>query len=132
MSTRDQFEPAQDPFLNQLRKTNTPVTIYLTNGLRLEGIIASFDVNTILLKGETVQVLYKHLVATIQRRPAKARVRAGPQSPGAATVPREFREGPNTLHLQRVRQPREAPIVGANSTSNGATRRRQSSAKASG
>jgi host factor-I protein len=131
MSTRDQFEPAQDPFLNQLRKTNTPVTIYLTNGIRLDGIIASFDVNTILFKGETVQVLYKHLVATIQRRPAKARVKAGRQSPGA-TVPREFREGPNTLHLRRVRQPREAPIVGANSTSNGETRRRQSSAKASG
>ena len=119
------MEPAQDPFLNQLRKTNTPVTIYLKNGIRLEGIIASFDVNTILFKGDTVQVLYKHLVATVQRRPAKAQVRGGRQSQVAATtVSREFREGPNTLHLQRFSQHRQASTAGPSSPISGETKRR--------
>ena len=55
----------QDNFLNQLRKDKTPVVIYLTNGVRLKGIIKGFDNFVILLKENTQSLIYKHAVSTI-------------------------------------------------------------------
>lgn len=124
MSNRNWVEPAQEPFLNQLRKRNTPVTIYLTNGIREEGTIASFDANTILFKGKGEpgpgKVLYKHLVATIQRRPAKARV-AGDRHSRTTAVSREFRDGPNTLHLRRAQYSKDATGAGPDLANGGET-----------
>ncbi len=55
----------QDNFLNQLRKQKMPVVIYLTNGVRLKGVIRGFDSFVILLKETTQQLIYKHAVSTI-------------------------------------------------------------------
>ena len=55
----------QDPFLNALRKQRVPVAIYLTNGIKLQGVIAGFDPFTILLKNNTKQMVYKRAIATV-------------------------------------------------------------------
>jgi host factor-I protein len=55
----------QDNYLNQLRKEKIPVVLYLTNGVRLRGMIKSFDNFVILLKENTESLIYKHAVSTI-------------------------------------------------------------------
>ena len=55
----------QDSFLNQLRKEKVPVVVYLTNGVRLKGIIRGFDSFVVLLKEATEQLIYKHAISTI-------------------------------------------------------------------
>jgi host factor-I protein len=55
----------QDTYLNHLRKDKVPVIIYLTNGVRLKGIIKGFDNFVILLKENTQSLIYKHAVSTI-------------------------------------------------------------------
>lgn len=55
----------QDTYLNQLRKDKTPVVIYLTNGVRLRGVIKGFDNFVILLKENTHSLIYKHAISTI-------------------------------------------------------------------
>jgi host factor-I protein len=55
----------QDNYLNQLRKDKTPVVIYLTNGVRLKGIVKGFDNFVILLKENTHLLIYKHAISTI-------------------------------------------------------------------
>lgn len=58
-------ESLQDPFLNKLRKDKVPVSIYLTNGIKLQGNIESFDNFVIALKGTVTQMVYKHAISTI-------------------------------------------------------------------
>lgn len=55
----------QDQYLNQLRKDKTPVVIYLTNGVRLKGVIKAFDNFVILLKEINQSLVYKHAISTI-------------------------------------------------------------------
>jgi host factor-I protein len=55
----------QDPFLNTLRRENVPVSIYLVNGIKLQGIIESFDQYVILLRNSVTQMVYKHAASTI-------------------------------------------------------------------
>jgi len=55
----------QDNYLNQLRKEKIPVAVYLTNGVRLRGVIKSFDNFVILLKENSHSLIYKHAVSTI-------------------------------------------------------------------
>ena len=55
----------QDPFLNSLRKEKIPVSIYLVNGIKLQGQIESFDQFVILLKNTVSQMVYKHAISTI-------------------------------------------------------------------
>ncbi|NDD73646.1 MAG: RNA chaperone Hfq [Gammaproteobacteria bacterium] len=55
----------QDPFLNQLRKERVPVSIYLVNGIKLQGQIDSFDQFVVLLKNAVNQMVYKHAISTI-------------------------------------------------------------------
>jgi len=55
----------QDNYLNQLRKDKTPVVVYLTNGVRLKGVVKGFDNFVIVLKEATQQLIYKHAVSTI-------------------------------------------------------------------
>ena len=56
----------QDVFLNQTRKTKTPVTIFLINGVKLQGIISWFDNFCILLRRDgQSQLVYKHAISTI-------------------------------------------------------------------
>jgi host factor-I protein len=56
----------QDPYLNLLRKERVPVSIYLVNGIKLQGQIESFDQFVILLKNTVSQMVYKHAVSTCQ------------------------------------------------------------------
>jgi host factor-I protein len=55
----------QDPFLNALRKERTPVSIFLVNGIKLQGQIESFDQFVVLLKNSVSQMVYKHAISTI-------------------------------------------------------------------
>lgn len=55
----------QDPFLNTLRKERIPVSIYLVNGIKLQGQVESFDQFVILLKNSVSQLVYKHAISTI-------------------------------------------------------------------
>ena len=56
----------QDNFLNAVRKTKNPVTLFLVNGVKLQGIITWFDNFSVLLRREgTVQLVYKHAISTV-------------------------------------------------------------------
>jgi host factor-I protein len=55
----------QDPFLNLLRKEHVPVSIYLVNGIKLQGQIESFDQYVVLLRNTVTQMVYKHAISTI-------------------------------------------------------------------
>jgi host factor-I protein len=55
----------QDPFLNALRKEKIPVSIYLVNGIKLQGQVESFDQFVVLLKNSVSQMVYKHAISTI-------------------------------------------------------------------
>jgi len=55
----------QDPFLNILRKEKVPVSIYLVNGIKLQGQVDSFDQFVVLLKNSVSQMVYKHAISTI-------------------------------------------------------------------
>jgi host factor-I protein len=55
----------QDPFLNALRKDRVPVAIYLTNGIKLQGQIESFDQFVILLRNTVNQMIYKSAISTV-------------------------------------------------------------------
>jgi host factor-I protein len=60
----------QDPFLNVLRRDGIPVSIFLVNGIKLQGQIEAFDQYVVVLKSATTQMVYKHTISTIV--PAKA------------------------------------------------------------
>ena len=61
----------QDVFLNQVRKEHVPVTIYLTNGFQLRGMVKGFDNFTVVLDSEgKQQLVYKHAISTVS--PMKA------------------------------------------------------------
>ena len=55
----------QDPFLNALRKERVPVSIYLVNGIKLQGQVESFDQFVVLLRNTVNQMVYKHAISTI-------------------------------------------------------------------
>ena len=55
----------QDPYLNALRKERVPVSIYLVNGIKLQGQIASFDQFVVLLRNSVSQMVYKHAISTV-------------------------------------------------------------------
>ena len=55
----------QDPFLNALRKERIPVSIFLVNGIKLQGQIDSFDQFVVLLKNSVSQMVYKHAISTV-------------------------------------------------------------------
>ena len=62
----DKGQNLQDIFLNQVRKQHISVTIFLVNGVKLQGVITWFDSYSILLKREGhIQLVYKHAVSTI-------------------------------------------------------------------
>jgi host factor-I protein len=56
----------QDVFLNHLRKNKTPTTVFLVNGVKLQGIITWFDNFSVLLRREAhAQLVYKHAISTV-------------------------------------------------------------------
>jgi host factor-I protein len=55
----------QEPFLNTLRKERIPVSIFLVNGIKLQGQIESFDQFVVLLRNSVSQMVYKHAISTV-------------------------------------------------------------------
>ena len=55
----------QDPCLNALRKEKVPVSIYLVNGIKLQGQVDSFDQFVVLLRNSVSQMVYKHAISTV-------------------------------------------------------------------
>ena len=67
----DKGQLLQDPFLNALRTEHVPVSIYLVNGIKLQGQVESFDQYVVLLRNTSVtQMVYKHAISTVV--PARA------------------------------------------------------------
>lgn len=69
MTTKSTQKPPQlqDSFLQALRQTQTPVSIFLVSGIRLKGTIESFDMHMLTLAANTgSQMVYKHVISTIQ------------------------------------------------------------------
>ena len=62
----DKTQNVQDVFLNYIRKQETPVTVFLVNGVKLQGIVTWFDNFSVLLRrdGHT-QLVYKHAISTV-------------------------------------------------------------------
>ncbi|TAN08787.1 MAG: RNA chaperone Hfq [Rhodanobacteraceae bacterium] len=78
----------QDPFLNALRRERIPVAIYLVNGIKLQGVIESFDQFVVLLRNQVSQMVYKHAISTVvPSRPVKVSAEDNPAD--AAAVPAE-------------------------------------------
>ncbi|MFN3965413.1 RNA chaperone Hfq [Silanimonas lenta] len=73
----------QDPFLNALRRERIPVSIYLVNGIKLQGTIESFDQFVVLLRNTVSQMVYKHAISTVV--PSR-NVRLGPGGGPAGTT----------------------------------------------
>lgn len=62
----------QDIFLNELRKEKVNVSVFLVNGIKLHGVIDSFDQYVVMLKNGVTQVVYKHAISTVvPSRPIK-------------------------------------------------------------
>ena len=62
----DKSNNLQDVFLNAVRKTKTPVTMFLVNGVKLQGIITWFDNFSVLLRRDgQSQLVYKHAISTV-------------------------------------------------------------------
>ena len=74
----------QDPYLNILRKERVPVSIYLVNGIKLQGQIESFDQYVVLLRNTVTQMVYKHAISTVV--PGRA-VNFHAQEPGETAAP---------------------------------------------
>jgi host factor-I protein len=76
----------QDPFLNALRKERIPVSIFLVNGIKLQGQIESFDQYVVLLKNTVSQMVYKHAISTVvpARNPRPA---TGAEQPAGFAAP---------------------------------------------
>jgi host factor-I protein len=56
----------QDPYLNTLRKEQIPVSIYLVNGIKLQGRIEAFDQYVVVLRNTVNQMIFKHAISTVQ------------------------------------------------------------------
>lgn len=70
----------QDPYLNLLRKERVPVSIFLVNGIKLQGQIESFDQFVVLLKNTVSQMVYKHAISTVvPSRPVRVPMQHPPE-----------------------------------------------------
>ena len=92
---KEATQNVQDVFLNHVRKNKTPVTVFLVNGVKLQGIITWFDNFSVLLRrdGHT-QLVYKHAISTVMPG-APIQLFDGPPVAAAAAAP----ASPSTLTL---------------------------------
>ena len=64
--SQDKQQNLQDTFLNAVRKSKTPLTIFLVNGVKLQGVVTWFDNFCVLLRRDgQIQLVYKHAISTI-------------------------------------------------------------------
>lgn len=93
----------QDPFLNALRKEHVPVSIYLVNGIKLQGQVESFDQYVVLLRNTSVtQMVYKHAISTIVPARAVSIQHDKNASAPAAATPRSTLQQVETVTNQDV------------------------------
>ncbi len=98
----EKSQNVQDVFLNHVRKSKTPVTVFLVNGVKLQGVITWFDNFSVLLRrdGHT-QLVYKHAISTVMPG-APIMLFDATKAEGAATVETS---PTGTLKLQRAPEP---------------------------
>lgn len=67
LMSADKKQNLQDTFLNAVRKSRTPLTVFLVNGVKLQGVVTWFDNFCVLLRGDgrPPQLVYKHAISTI-------------------------------------------------------------------
>ncbi|WP_298216175.1 RNA chaperone Hfq [Acidocella sp.] len=105
----EKSQNVQDVFLNHVRKSKTPVTVFLVNGVKLQGVITWFDNFSVLLRrdGHT-QLVYKHAISTVMPG-APIMLFDASRAEGAATAaPAAGEAGPSTLKLSRA-EPQHEP-----------------------
>ncbi|MBU6418440.1 MAG: RNA chaperone Hfq [Proteobacteria bacterium] len=102
----EKSQNVQDVFLNHVRKSKTPVTVFLVNGVKLQGVITWFDNFSVLLRrdGHT-QLVYKHAISTVMPG-APIMLFEGGRAEGAAPT---AEGGPGTLKLNRAPEPQYDP-----------------------
>ena len=84
----DRAQSLQDTFLNHVRKNKLPVTVFLINGVKLQGVISWFDNFSVLLRRDGhVQLVYKHAISTVM--PAGPIQLFDPGAQGQTTPPAE-------------------------------------------
>ncbi|KRG36969.1 RNA chaperone Hfq [Psychrobacter sp. P11G3] len=84
----------QDPFLNSLRKDRIPVSIFLVNGIKLQGQIESFDQYVVLLKNTVSQMVYKHAISTVvPARNPRSSTTTGTSAQPQSAVPTGYQGG---------------------------------------
>lgn len=64
-TTTQKAQSLQDSFLNTLRKEHVPVSVYLVNGIKLQGQVIAFDQYVVMLRNTLTQMVYKHAISTI-------------------------------------------------------------------
>ncbi|MGK7870492.1 RNA chaperone Hfq [Falsiroseomonas sp. E2-1-a20] len=106
----EKSQNVQDVFLNHVRKSKTPVTIFLVNGVKLQGIITWFDNFSVLLRrdGHT-QLVYKHAISTVMPGAPIMLFDAAAQGAGAAPAA----EGSAPARENRLTLGREVTPVGS-------------------
>ncbi|MDD2794335.1 RNA chaperone Hfq [Acidocella sp.] len=102
----DKSQNVQDVFLNHVRKSKTPVTVFLVNGVKLQGVITWFDNFSVLLRrdGHT-QLVYKHAISTVMPG-APIMLFDASKAEGAAAAPVDTT---GTLKLNRAPEPQYDP-----------------------
>lgn len=104
----EKSQNVQDVFLNHVRKSKTPVTVFLVNGVKLQGVITWFDNFSVLLRrdGHT-QLVYKHAISTVMPG-APIMLFDAARTEGAAPAPTS-EGGSGTLKLSRAPEPHYDP-----------------------
>ena len=116
MSNKGQL--LQDPFLNLLRKEHVPVSIYLVNGIKLQGQIESFDQYVVLLRNTVTQMVYKHAISTVVPGRAvnfhadESRANPRPDAPRVRPAPRPGLQLAPTCRAAAGDAPTRAILVG--------------------
>jgi host factor-I protein len=101
----DTTSPAalQHPFLNALRRQRQPVSIFLVNGVHLEGVIEAFDQYVVRLGPPAYQIIYKHTIASVV--PASERAAIEPAARATATPELSSRTSPARIAPPAPRAP---------------------------
>ncbi|MBE0406540.1 RNA chaperone Hfq [Psychrobacter sp. AOP22-C1-22] len=99
----------QDPFLNSLRKDRIPVSIFLVNGIKLQGQIESFDQYVVLLKNTVSQMVYKHAISTVvPARNPRSNTTTGTSAQPQGATPAGYQTGGMSGGFERGGNPASA------------------------
>src|SRR5205823_9454538 len=103
----------QDSFLNQVRKENIPVTLYLTSGVQLRGQVKGFDAFTVILEGQgkPPQLVYKHSIVSVAPMRHPNFTMGPPAEAASAAQPEPAPEGPAPAPApEPAREPEPQPV----------------------